>query len=100
MTEHDEITTLESNGSVQTIVAGGVVDARMTAISPQAADELRHHFEESAGGGNRLVWFLVGFVAALAAGAIASIAFLAVSDEDDDGGVELDVPAVEVDIDG
>lgn len=67
-------------------------------ITPAAAEDLRRHVEEAAGGGNRFVWFLFGFVAALLAGVISAVVFLAVSDEDDDGDLELDVPSVEVDI--
>ena len=43
--------------------------------------------------------FLLGFLAALLAAAIAIGVFLAVSDSDDDGNIELDVPAVDVDVD-
>ncbi len=41
--------------------------------------------------------FLLGFVSAIVIGAIALLVFLAVSDSDD-GYIELDVPAVEVDV--
>jgi hypothetical protein len=44
--------------------------------------------------------FLAGFVAALIAAAIALAVFLAVSDADDDGEIQVDVPAVDVDVDG
>ena len=100
MTDIDDTTTHQSESSIQTVVPAGIVDARVTSISPEAADEFRRHVESSSGGGNRFVWFLFGFAAALLAGVVASIVFLAVSDEDDDGGVQLDVPAVEVDVDG
>jgi hypothetical protein len=40
--------------------------------------------------------FVAGFVFALVAGAIAIIVFFAVSDSDDDGNIQLDVPAVDV----
>lgn len=69
-------------------------------LSPEAMEQLRLHVEEASGGGNRFVWFLIGFVAALVAGVVASIVFLAVSDEDDDGRLDLDVPNVDVSIDG
>ena len=60
--------------------------------------ELRRRLDEPAdgGGGSRFAWFLIGFVAALATIAVAAVVFLAVSDQDDDGRVELDVPAVDV----
>lgn len=44
--------------------------------------------------------FVFGFLSALLMGAIAAAAFLVVSDRDDDGNLELDVPAVDVDVDG
>lgn len=100
MTESNSTATTPTDASVQTIVPAGIVDARVTTISPEAADELRRQVEAGSGGGNRFVWFLIGFVAALAAGAVASVAFLAVSDADDDGDVDLDVPAVELDVEG
>jgi hypothetical protein len=40
--------------------------------------------------------FVAGFVFALVAGAVAILVFFAVSDADDDGNLELDVPAVDV----
>ena len=43
--------------------------------------------------------FAAGFVTAVIAGVIGLAAFLAVSDSDDDGQIELDVPAVGVDVD-
>lgn len=97
-TEHT--TGIAGDAPVQTVAPGGVVDARIVTIAPEAAEELRRHVEEASGGGNRFVWFLIGFVAALFAGVVASVAFLAVSDDDDDGNLDLDVPAVEVDVDG
>jgi len=44
--------------------------------------------------------FFLGFLTAVVLGAIGAIVFLVVSDSDDDGNLELDVPAVDVDIDG
>jgi hypothetical protein len=49
------------------------------------------------GGASRFGWFLIGFAAALLSIAVAAVVFLAVSDEDDDGNINLDVPSVEVD---
>lgn len=42
--------------------------------------------------------FLAGVIATVAVGAIGLAAFFAISDADDDGNLELDVPAVELDI--
>jgi hypothetical protein len=44
--------------------------------------------------------FIIGFVTAVVLGAIGLVIFLAVSDADDDGEIQLDVPAVDVEIDG
>lgn len=44
--------------------------------------------------------FVIGFIAALIVAAIAAGVFLAVSDSDDDGNIQLDVPAVDVEVDG
>jgi len=71
--------------------------------APQFTDSevaaLRQRLSENpdAQGANRFVWFLVGFAAALLSIAVAAVVFLAVSDEDDDGNINLDVPSVEVD---
>lgn len=40
--------------------------------------------------------FVAGFVFALVAGAVAILVFFAVSDADDDGNLQLEVPAVDV----
>lgn len=45
-------------------------------------------------------WFLLGFVAALVALVVAAAVFLVVSDDDNDGQLNLDVPTVDVDVDG
>lgn len=42
--------------------------------------------------------FIAGFVMAVVLAAIALGAFLVVSDSDDDGNLDVDVPAVDVDI--
>lgn len=73
--------------------------AFVTGFSDEAIDHLRRNVEDASGGGNRFVWFVLGFGAALLAGVIASFVFLAVSDEDDDGNVNIDVPAVDLDVD-
>lgn len=71
--------------------------------APQFTDSevaaLRQRLNEkpNTDGGNRFVWFLIGFAAALLSIAVAAVVFLAVSDEDDDGNINLDVPSVEVD---
>ena len=47
-----------------------------------------------------VVPFLAGFMAAVVAGAVGVAVFLAVSDSDDDGEIELDVPAVDLEVGG
>lgn len=68
--------------------------------SPQFTESevaaLRARLEDGDGGGNRFGWFLIGFVAALLSITVAAIVFLAVSDRDDDGIINLDVPSVNV----
>ena len=44
--------------------------------------------------------FLAGFVVALIAAAIALTVFFVVSDDDNDGEIQIDVPAVDVEVDG
>jgi hypothetical protein len=43
--------------------------------------------------------FIAGFLFAALAAAIGAIVFLAVSDRDDDGNIQFDVPSVGVDVD-
>ncbi len=43
--------------------------------------------------------FLAGFLTAVVAGAVAIAVFLVVSDADDDGTLDVEVPAVDVDVD-
>ena len=44
--------------------------------------------------------FVTGFIAAAVVAALALVVFLVVSDSDDDGNIQLDVPAVNVDTGG
>lgn len=81
-----------------TVLNAGTVNARVTEVSDEAAEALRRHVVDASGGGNRFVWFVGGFVAALAAGTVAAVLFLAISDRDDDGDLDIDVPAVELDV--
>lgn len=82
-----------------TVVNSGTVDARITDITDEAAAILHRHAQDASGGGNRFLWFIGGFAAALLAGTVAAVSFLAISDRDDDGNLDLDVPAVELDVD-
>ena len=80
-----------------------VVPAATVRSVPELTDteviELRRRLERDPddGGGNRFGWFLIGFVAALVTILVAAMVFLVVSDRDDDGNIQLDVPSVEVD---
>jgi len=47
-------------------------------------------------GASRFKWFMLGFLAALLALVVAAGAFLVVSDADDDGQVDVNVPEVDV----
>ncbi len=73
-----------------------------TGFTEAEVVELRRRLNEPADshGSSRFAWFLIGFVAALASIAVAALVFLAISDEDDDGNINLDVPAVDVEVDG
>jgi hypothetical protein len=78
----------------------------VAVIEPQFTDgevaELRRRLNSDPDqhGASRFGWFLIGFIAALATIAVAALVFLAVSDRDDDGNINLDVPSVEVDVGG
>lgn len=70
--------------------------------SPQFTESevtaLRRRLDEQPddSGGNRFGWFLIGFFAALLSITVAAVVFLVVSDRDDDGNINLDVPSVDV----
>lgn len=49
---------------------------------------------------SRIKWFLLGFLAALLAIVVAAAIFLVVSDDDSDGDVDLEVPNVDLDVEG
>ena len=44
--------------------------------------------------------FVAGFLVAMVVAALALVVFLVVSDSDDDGNIQVDVPAVDVDTGG
>lgn len=76
-----------------------VDDERRRSLTEEEVARLRSKLNDGSldDGASRLKWFLLGFLAALVALVVASIAFLVVSDDDDDGSVDVDVPTVEVD---
>ena len=74
------------------VVAQPVVEPVVTQTEP----DYRHLMTE-VDRPSRVPAFLAGFVTAIVIAAIAFVAFLAVSDSDDDGNIDVDVPAVQVD---
>lgn len=76
-----------------------VEERRIAPLTDAEIIELRRRLDDDPveQGSNRFTWFIIGFVAALLAIAVAALVFLAISDSDDDGNIELDVPSVEVD---
>jgi len=91
-TLQQEPATYAAPVAVQT--APPFTDGEVAELRRRLNDDTDEH------GAGRFGWFLVGFFAALASIAVAALVFLAVSDRDDDGNIDLDVPAVEVDVDG
>lgn len=81
-TDHGERTT---DGDHRTVVEERV------RVQPVAVTEERTMSVRS---------FVAGFLTAVIVAAIAIAVFLAVSDADDDGEIQVDVPAVDVDVDG
>ncbi|HSP27569.1 MAG TPA: hypothetical protein VLN74_03390 [Ilumatobacteraceae bacterium] len=101
--QHDTVhDTGRDSGHDTTLATPVAVPGSPQVIESQFTDsevaELRRRLDDdsSDGGGNRFAWFLIGFVAALLSITVAAVVFLAVSDRDDDGNINLDVPAVNV----
>ena len=82
MSEHDEDTTVHRT-----------VDDRAAVVEREI-----HHHEPTRSG--TFKGFVLGFLTALVLAVMAAVIFLALSDDDDDGQVELDVPTVDIDVDG
>jgi len=81
-----ETQTLNENNS------GVIAVGREPVVERYVAIETSHT--------GRIRPFLAGVAVTTLAFAVGIIAFLAISNADDDGQIELDVPAVDVDIDG
>ncbi len=89
--------TLEHDSPHAAPAAAPVAVPAPAQFSDSEVAELRRRLHEPQDhGGNRFAWFLIGFVAALLSITVAAVVFLAVSDEDDDGNINLDVPSVDV----
>lgn len=69
-----------------------VATATQPAVIVQAPDQDPTSF--------RFGSFLAGFLTAIVLAGVALAVFLVVSDSDDDGNIQLDVPAVDVDTGG
>lgn len=96
----DPIQTDETAYAVPATTAIPVTTARtVPELSDAELTELRRRLEREPehDGGNRFGWFVTGFAAALVCIAVAALVFLAVSDRDDDGNINLDVPSIQVD---
>ncbi len=89
-TVHDA-QTQPATSTVAVRTAPGFTEAEVIELRRRLGED---HDDQ---GSSRFGWFLIGFVAALASIAVAALVFLAVSDRDDDGNINLDVPSVEVD---
>jgi hypothetical protein len=76
------------------VVAQPVVEPVVTQAQPDYRNVMTEVDRPS-----RVPAFLAGFVTAIVIAAIAFVAFLAVSDSDDDGNIDVEVPAVDVDTD-
>lgn len=90
-TEHRTQHHTDDGTVTERVVHGAPPPAERVQVQPVTVDDTRKLSFTS---------FLVGFVSAIVAGAIAIVVFFAVSDADDDGNIELDVPAVDVDTGG
>lgn len=55
------------------------------------------HDDAFDNGSSRVKWFLLGFLAALVSLVVAAAVFLVVSDDDNDGRINVEVPTVDVD---
>lgn len=62
-------------------------------VTREVIKEIHHHHEET----RTMRGFIAGVVTTILAAALALGAFLLVSDSDDDGSIELEVPSVEAD---
>jgi uncharacterized protein HemX len=91
MTEqtHTSAPTVVSDDTAPTPTATASVPPTVVV---QAADQATRRFHFGS--------FIAGFLAAVVVAALGLGVFLAVSDSDDDGNLQVDVPAVNVDIGG
>lgn len=89
MTEHTHTPTTVSEDAAITPVATAAAPPTVV-VQPAAQVTRRFHVGS----------FVAGFVAAVVVAAIALVVFLVVSDSDNDGNIQIDVPAVNVDTGG
>ncbi len=69
------------------------------AVAPPREVVVERTVEREPGRSGWFRPFLAGFLTAVVAGAVAIGVFLVVSDSDDDGTIDVEVPAVDVDVD-
>lgn len=90
----DDTPQPESTGFPTPVVvqpAPQFTDAEVVELRRRLSEQPEDHHA------SRFGWFLIGFIAALASIAVAALVFLVVSDDDNDGNINLDVPSIEVD---
>lgn len=91
MTDHThtqpETPTSATEGTVATPVAAA---PPTVVVEPSQVETRRFHVGS----------FVTGFITAVVVAALALVVFLVVSDSDDDGNIQIDVPAVNVDTGG
>lgn len=91
-TDPDHTSTTVPDGTVTTAAtATPVATEAPAAVVVEPAQPIRRFNTGS---------FIAGFVTAIVVAALAFVVFLVVSDSDDDGNIQVDVPAVDVDTDG
>lgn len=91
MTDHTHTstpTTVTQDDATAPVATASVPPTVMAQPNEQATRTI--HFKS----------FVAGFLVAMVVAALALVVFLVVSDSDDDGNIQVDVPAVDVDTGG
>ena len=69
-------------------------------VAPATTPTVVVRTPEAEGRSFSLASFVTGFLTAIVLAALALVVFLVVSDSDDDGNIQIEVPAVDVDTGG